>query len=564
MIAPKKFSSPFVVKLNGSALPEADQRRIISLRLDQDLNIPDMFTIVLHDVKHEPGQKRSTVFGILDDDTFAIGAKIDIQAGRGAPPQDLFRGEITSVEMEARGDGDALATARGYDGSHRLHRERKSRSFLNQSDSDIARKIAQEANLQPNVESTSHVYDYVFQDNQTNWEFLVGRANRIGFEVFVVDRTLHFRRPPQAQQPIELELGDNLLSVQVRMGVPGQTKEVIVKGWDPKTKKEIVGLAKSSQAAPKIGERRSADQLGQRFGPSSLVLTNQPVYTQAEADSLAQAVLDEITAGFVQLEGVCLGNPKLKPGARVQLKGMGQRFAGEYYVSSTTHLITMEGYTTSFVVSGRRPNSLLGLLNSGNGKDGNSLGGGGKHAGVAIGVVTNNQDPENLGRVKVKFPWLADDESHWARLASPMAGNSRGLFFMPEVGDEVLVAFDHGDIHHPYVIGSVWNGNDAPPISSDDAVGGTGKVKQRIIKTRTGHKIVIDDDDAGAGGGITIVDKDEKNKIHLDAAGKGKLTLDVKGDLEISVIGDITIRGQNVQITGTTKVKVQAPVIELN
>lgn len=563
MVAPKKFSSPFEIKLNGSALREADQRRIFSVRLDQDLNVPDMFTIVLHDVKHEPGQKRSTVFGILDDDTFAIGTKVDLRAGRAAPPQDLFKGEITSLELEARDNGDALAVARGYDGSHRLHRERKSRSFKNQSDSDIVRKIAQEANLQPNVESTSQVYDYVFQDNQTNWEFLVSRATRIGFEVFVIDRTLYFRRPPRSQSAIELELGDNLLSVQVRMGVPGQTKEVVVKGWDPKTKREIVGRASNSQAGPKIGETRSADQLGRRFGPSSLVLTDQPVYTQAEADNLAQAVLDEITAGFVQLEGVCLGDPNLKPGVRVKLKGMGKRFAGEYYVSSTTHLINMEGYTTSFVVSGRRSDSLLGLLNS-NGKDARSSAGGGKHAGVVIGLVTNNQDPENLGRVKVKFPWLADDESHWARVASPMAGNERGMLFVPEVGDEVLVAFDHGDIHHPYVIGSVWNGNDRPPISSDEAVSGTGKVKQRIIKTRTGHKIIIDDDDAGVGGGITIVDKDGKNRIQLDAAGRGKLTLDVKGDLEISVVGDITIRGKNVEITGTGKAKVQAPMIELN
>lgn len=562
MPSPKKFTSPFTVKLNGSPLSEADIQRIVSVRVDQDLNIPDMFTISLHDVKHEPSQKRATVFGILDDDTFAIGAKVNISAGRGAPPQEFFIGEITSLELEAGKDGDARAVVRGYDGSHRLHRERKSRSFLNQSDSDIARKIAQEANLQPDVEATSQVYDYVFQDNHTNWEFLVSRANRIGYEVFVVDRTLHFRRPPQVQQPIELELGENLLSLHVRLGVPGQTKEVVVKGWDPKTKREIVGHATGSQAAPQIGERRSADQLGQRFGAAKLVLTNQPVYTQAEADNLAQSVLDEITAGFIQLEGMCLGDPRLKPGSRVRLQGMGRRFSGEYYVSSATHMITAEGYTTSFVVSGRRPNSILGLLSS-NGQAGKN-GAGGKHTGVVVGVVTNNQDSDNLGRVKVKFPWLADDESHWARLASPMAGKGRGMLFVPEVGDEVLVAFEQGDIHHPYVIGSVWNGSDQPPLAANEAVGSTGKVKQRIIKTRTGHKIIIDDDDAGAGGGITIVDKDEKNKIKLDAAGSGKLTIDVKGDLEINAVGNIKIKGTTVEMTATGPLKVKGATIDLN
>src|SRR3972149_536693 len=85
-------------------------------------------------------------------------------------------------------------------------------------------------------------------------------------------------------------------------------------------------------------------------------------------------------------------------------------------------------------------------------------------SGVVPGIVTNNQDPDGLGRVKIKFPWLSDDnETDWVRIATLMAGGQRGGFFLPEVGDEVLVAFEHGDINHPYVIGALWNGVDKPP-----------------------------------------------------------------------------------------------------
>jgi uncharacterized protein involved in type VI secretion and phage assembly len=110
--------------------------------------------------------------------------------------------------------------------------------------------------------------------------------------------------------------------------------------------------------------------------------------------------------------------------------------------------------------------------------------------GVVVGVVTNNQDPDNLGKVKVKFPWLVEnDESTWARVASPMAGANRGIIFIPEVDDEVLVAFDHGDVRAPYILGAVWNGTDKPPQEK----GNDDKNNLRIIKSRSNHMIILDD-----------------------------------------------------------------------
>ena len=89
--------------------------------------------------------------------------------------------------------------------------------------------------------------------------------------------------------------------------------------------------------------------------------------------------------------------------------------------------------------------------------------------GVTIGIVTNNHDPEGLGRVKLKLPWLSEDiETHWARVATPMAGNGRGLYVLPDVDDEVLVAFEHGMVEFPYVLGSLWNGKDTPPETNED------------------------------------------------------------------------------------------------
>lgn len=155
-----------------------------------------------------------------------------------------------------------------------------------------------------------------------------------------------------------------------------------------------------------------------------------------------------------------------------------------------------------------------------------------RHYGVAAGIVTNNQDPDGLGRVKLKFPWLSDDnETDWVRIAFLMAGGERGSFFLPEVGDEVLVAFEHGDINSPYVIGSLWNGTDKPPETNSD-----GKNNIRKIRSRSGHVLVFDDNaeekkekveiKTNAGHTLTMDDTSSKEKVEIQTKAGHKLTLD--------------------------------------
>jgi len=185
--------------------------------------------------------------------------------------------------------------------------------------------------------------------------------------------------------------------------------------------------------------------------------------------------------------------------------------------------------------------------------------------GVVVGVVSNNQDDEKLNRVKVTFPWLSEDEeSHWARVSCLMAGDQRRALFLPEVGDEVLVAFEHGDIDRPYVIGSLWNGVDKPPKTNDD-----GKNNIRLIQSRSGHKLTLDDTDGSEK--ISIEDKSGKNSIVWDTsantitisadkdimlkAPSGKISLDAKelslkssGDATVEASGSLTLKGSTVNI----------------
>lgn len=176
----------------------------------------------------------------------------------------------------------------------------------------------------------------------------------------------------------------------------------------------------------------------------------------------------------------------------------------------------------------------------------------GRIYGVVVGIVTDNQDPEGLGRVKVQFPWLASDaESTWARIATLMAGNDRGSFYVPEIDDEVLVAFEHGDLRYPYVLGALWNGKDKPPETNAD-----GANNKRLIKSRSGLTLLLDD--TAQGEKIEIADKDGHNKLVVDMAHK-RITITSEGDMELTASqGSITLKAKTIQINSSEKLDVQA------
>jgi uncharacterized protein involved in type VI secretion and phage assembly len=176
----------------------------------------------------------------------------------------------------------------------------------------------------------------------------------------------------------------------------------------------------------------------------------------------------------------------------------------------------------------------------------------GRVTGVVVALVTNNEDPDGLGRVKVSFPWLStEDESQWARVAAPMAGKDRGAYFLPEVDDEVLVAFEQGDVRFPYVLGALWNGKDTPPESNSG-----GKNNVRLLKSRSGHVIRLNDEDGKET--VEIVDKSGNNRIVIDTA-KNSIAITSDKDITLTAAqGTITLDAQKIAIKSSAEAKLEA------
>jgi Rhs element Vgr protein len=546
-------TSSALIKIDGAMLPDQVFADVFDVTVEQDLVLPDTFALRIHDIDTRTQQGAQQLFPLADGTQFRIGREIEIWMGREDRPGQILTGEITALELDLRADGLPMLTVRGYDKSHRMHREKKTKVFMNVKISDIFSQIAGTHGLTALAEDTQVMYTQVFQDAQTDWEFVRRLAAMVGKEAHVRGSKLELRAAEVSGGPYQQEFGKTLHNVRLRLSASPQVASVEVRAWNPLTKTALVGVASTPAGTIARDQSKHGGQVASVFGTGKYLLTDQVVRTQQEAQQRAQAVLDEIGGNFIQFECECLGDARLKPGAQINLVGISRRFDGNYYVSSVTHRITPDrGYLTTVMVSGQQPNSLTSLMSSNGKRPGVPLNGRAhaNYPGVVIGIVTNNKDPDMGGRVKVKFPWLADQlESDWARIAAPMAGAGRGFFWLPEIDDEVLVAFEHGDINRPYVVGGLWNGRDQPPSTAAQAVGPDGKVNQRIIKSRSGHVITIDD--TAQSENISIVDKTGNNSIKLESPAN-KLTVTVNGDMVFEALqGNISVKGRTVALEAT-------------
>lgn len=554
------------IKIGGSQIADELAGALAEVVVESDRYLPTMSTAKFHLNNPQKGFRLDWPDTTMKD-YLSTGKELEIvERKANGQEKSIFKGEITSLALEYGGMlSESLYVAlQAQDRSHRLHRGCKTRTFLNMKLSDIASKIAQENGLSADVHATSGVFEYVAQVGQTDWDFLWQLAHRVGYEVLVVDRKLLFKKPQHSGQPVTLEWGVQLLQFRVRAATAFQASKVTVRGWDGLEQKALVGTATNGTGAPQIGESRSgAAQAKQAFGDAEVVITDIPVDTQEDAQNIAASLADTIACDHIHAEGVCIGNAAIVPGAMVELKGIGSRFSGKYYVTATTHRYSgAAGYTTTFVVGGRRPDTLSEALGYGQKADRGTQ----RISGVVPAVVTNLADPKNLGRVKVKFPWMGtttpqgqEVESRWARVAVPDAGPQRGMEWLPEVNDEVLVAFEHGDINRPYVIGGLWSNKNKPP----ENVISNGKNNKRVMKSRSGHQIILDDSDGAEQ--IIIRDKTGKNELIIDSKQntlsiniEKDITIQAKGKVTVKATGDMALQCANFSLNASQKCEIKA------
>ncbi|GIF07191.1 VgrG-related protein [Actinoplanes siamensis] len=573
-------------------LPRKWERRLVSATVEDSSNLAAVAELRFRD---EHG-----VF--YAENGVAIGSKVTVRVRRGRTTSVLlFKGEVVTLESQHDGYG-TFSVIRALDLSHRLMRGQRVRSFVKQTPTVIAQRLAGAAGLPiGKIDSFTRSYDMITQPNVSDWEFLKMLAVDNEAEVAVVDGKFYFRASERAstapgtgltaeQSPKVIEAGNNVLAVRSTVTSVGQVPAVTVRGWDPVQKKSVktrLQVTDSAELDIKTTPRKAIQPFG--AGGAGLNVTDVPYETEAETRVVARAVAADVTAALAELEVGVRGRPELRAGVPMTLKKIGAEFDGKYTITSSRHVFAPGSvYETWVTVSGRQDRSMYGLA-GGTGAPARPV----RVPGMAIGIVTDTKvdaDPRQSGRaagrknqgwVRLRFPWLTDDaeyQTDWVRTVQ-LGGVGGGGVFTPEINDEVLVGFEQGLLDRPYVIGGLYNGKDNPSPHQTDLIDGTtGKVNRRSFANRADDRIELLDSRLNPKG-IRLATAKDKLVVFLDRGSKkivvhadGKIEIDATGSVEVrgngitldAGRGDLTLKGRRISVTGAVEADVRAPIVRLN
>jgi uncharacterized protein len=376
----------FLVKIGGRELPTQVVRDVLQLTYSDSVEEIDSFELSLNNwdaealaPKYEPpsSAERSGLFdpGGLTDPV----KKVEVWMGYLGNLRRMLTGEVTTLEPNFPGTGALTLSVRGLNVLHRFRTEQHTFAWENQTDSQIAEDLGRrpvrkgEPGLGMRVETAPRPEEqaepYVFMDNQYDVVFLMNRARRHGYELVLKeeddDEYLFFGPSEERGEPAApylLEWGRSLISFRPTLSTARQVSEVIVRGWDRRTNRKIEGKATWEDLVPRGPERDRMKNLAGAFGNRREIVTDRPVHTKSQAETMAKDLLRDRLKDMVQASGATVGLPDLRAGRRVQVVGLGPRFDGEYFVTKSTHTLGDDGYKTEF--EARRENAPVGTAGS--------------------------------------------------------------------------------------------------------------------------------------------------------------------------------------------------------
>ncbi|WP_330231183.1 phage baseplate assembly protein V [Nocardia sp. NBC_00508] len=440
------------IRISGVSLAADVMRHLISVRYDNSTELADMVTIVLDNANNR----------FTDSPLFELGKNVEIHLGYGNRTFPMMLGEIAAIEPDFPHTGPPTITIVAYDRSLRLRHDIPDRpAFRFVNDSAVAAQIALEAGLIPIVDPSPFTHT-VLPQTTTDMALLKRRAADNFFDVYVWWDKLFFRYPRPQIEAVELEWGRNLTSFSPRVGNAKLAGIQVVRGYNEELAQSIVGMMSTAALdLDSIVERLGSNALSALTSLGRRVLRGRPVKSPVDAFALAKALLQQLLDGMYEAHGSCIGLPQLRANTFVSVRGVGKRFSGMYRLSKVTHTLDRRGYRTEFEVTQRAGAGVMQLVRK-------AIGGTPppdqeeSYPGVVIAEVMVVDPLTN--KVGVRFPWFSDvPDLMMAPMMTPLAGKLSGTLFLPDPGDKVVVAFEHGKFANPVVLGSLRSLVDPPP-----------------------------------------------------------------------------------------------------
>ncbi|WP_064741885.1 phage baseplate assembly protein V [Hamadaea tsunoensis] len=444
------------VRVGSSPLADAQLRRLVSVRVATRLDQPAQCEITL----------AADAGPAADPGLFPLGAALVI--GLSGVGDDLFTGEVTACEIEYAGDGSVLLRARGYDPLHRLRKRQELRVFESVTTADLAGQLVDGTGLSVDADEEGPRIERLLQHRHTDFDLLAEVAGRAGLHFAADGDTLRLFSLDGYGSPVGLELGASVLSLRVAANLDQAIGSSAALGWNTRTAEVITQTAESPRTGRSIDLRPDADDVG---GGGTRTAVDQPGRSDDELAALAQARLDARAAAWVTVSGIAEGDVELRAGRRISVSGTADSVAGVYVLTEAVHTIDAAGHLTRFSTEPppAPPAPPAAAL-------------------ITLGTVTDIDDPDQLGRVRVDLPAYGGLDAGWLGVVFPGSGHGKGIIALPDPDDTVLVALPGGEPAAGIVLGALFGA-----IEPYDAGIDGGKAKRWTLRTANGQAIVLDD-----------------------------------------------------------------------
>jgi len=527
--------------------------QVLNIVVEKELNRIPWAKIILLD-----GDPSAQDFALSNEEYFVPGKEIEIKAGYHSQEQTIFKGIVIRHNLKIRSTG-AVLIVECRDKAIKLSVGRINKYFYESKDSEIIETILSDYDLESEVDESNVEHPEMVQYNISDWDFCIARAQANGKVCVVDDGKMSVVSPDYNQaEEVSLVYGATILEFDAEMDARNQFNSVASLGWD-QANQELYEMESETQEI-ELGGNVSPAELASVIGINRLELRDGSAFTDAGLQEWANAksLFNQLSKirGRVKFQGVS----NVKPNTTINLAGVGDRFNGKAYVSGVRHQIAdgnwltdaqfginPKWFTEEVDVNSKPASGLLGAVN-----------------GLHVAVVSQlEDDPEGEYRVLIKMP-IVDNESQgvWARIATLDAGDNRGSFFRPEIGDEVIVGFLNDNPNDPVILGMVHSSAKPAPIEPTDDNHEKGFVtrsemkfifdddkKSVVLETPNGNKITLSEDE----GGIELVDENG-NKITLNSDG---MTLESPSDINIKAGGDVNIEGVNINLTASAEMNAE-------
>ena len=557
----------YQIKVDGTATDPSIQ--LLSLSIYKELNKISSATMVFRD-----GDASLQTFTLSNEEIFVPGKKIEISIGRDSINKSAFKGIIVKHSVKVKANGNSQLQVECMDAAVKMTIGRKSKYFENVKDSDVFDDLISKYGINSDPETTSLNHKELVQHDITDWDFMLLRAEANGMLVNVNDGVIKIAKPKIQKEVLQVNYGSSVLEFEAEIDARHQYKSVNAESWDY-SNQQLFKAETSSSSFEEQGNL-SSDDLAKGLSPDKFDMHHSGHKLEQELQDWVDGIMARSRLSKIRGRAKFIGFAEIKPGDTVLISGVGDRFNGKAFVTAVRQDIGNGTWETQiqFGLDAQRYVFKHPDIN-----DAPTAGLVGGIHGLQIGVVVQLQsDPDGQDRIRVRIPVIdSNAQGIWTRVASLDAGNERGAFFMPEIGDEVIVGFINDDPNDPVILGMLHSSNKPAPITPQDVnneKGFTTRSKMHLSFNDDTKTIVID---TPGGNSITIDEQSMKieikdqsgNTITMETSGitmQSPANIDIKAGAVLTLAGgaSLSIGAPSLSVKADANVSIEGAVAKLS